>query len=81
MIEVMSDVQEQNPKGKCQARVSGGMPISFTSPAETFHVCSTDISVIPKKSMSYYAQYLLSGPVGYLERGTASQLASWPCVK
>ena len=45
--------------GDTKLGVSGGMPPSFTYLAET----STNISVIPNKSRSYYIQYLLSGQV------------------
>jgi len=68
----MSDVKERVPKGNANLWVSGGMPPSFTSPTETFHVRSMDISVVPNKSMSYYTQYLLSGQVP--TAGTAGQL-------
>ena len=40
-----------------------------SSPEETFHVRSTDMSITPNKSMSCYTQYLLSGQVASLERG------------
>jgi len=50
-------------KSNTKLGVSGGMLPSFSSPAETFHVCSTDISVKLNKSMGCWTQYLLHGQV------------------
>jgi len=56
--------------------MSGGMPPNFTSPAETFHIRSIDISVTTNKSMSSYAKYLLPGQV--LLRRFASHRSNRP---
>ena len=49
--------------------VSGNIPLSFTSPEETFHGRSTDMSITLNEPMHCYIQYLLSGQVPTLEYG------------
>ena len=59
--------KSETRKGNANLEVSGGMPLCFTSQAETFDVRSMDIS---DKLMSYYIQqYLPSGQVPIVEYG------------
>jgi len=55
-------------KGKAKL-VSGAIPLSFTSPEETFHVRSTDMSITTNTSMRGYTQYLFSSQVPTLGYG------------
>ena len=56
MVEIMSDMKERGGRGNANLGVSGAIPPSFTSPPETFHVRSVDISITPNKSMRCYTQ-------------------------
>jgi len=49
-VEIMSNVKERGLKRNANPRVSGGMPPSFTSPAEIFHARSMDLYRTPNKS-------------------------------
>jgi len=69
-IEI-GDVKERGLMGRYQARGICRHAPSFTSPAET----STNTSVTPNKSKSYYIQYLLSGHGASRGVGYGSQLA------
>jgi len=52
----IGDVKERGPKGRSQTTELWRHARSFTSPTKP----STDISVRPNESKSYYTQYLLS---------------------